>query len=102
MEENHKLLEHLSTFDPKTIMDTVINAIQSDIQANKSHNFGPKPYKPSQFYGKPKELQLVPGTDFRTGYGLQLLQRLRPPKIQLPQIKSKGGKNGWSTKLPKV
>ena len=61
LEENHKLLEQLSAFDPKTIAYTVINAVQSSTQANKPHSFGHKPYKPSQFYGKPKEPQLVPG-----------------------------------------
>ena len=44
-------------------MDTVINAVQSNTQANKPHNFSHKPYKPLQFYGKPKVPQLVPSTD---------------------------------------
>ena len=59
LEENRKLSECLSTFDPKTIADTVINAVQSNTQGGKPHSFGHKPYKPSQFYSKPKELQLV-------------------------------------------
>ena len=63
LEENRKLSERLSAFDPKTIMDTVINAIQGNIQGGKPQSFGPKQLKPSQFYGKPKEPQLVPGTD---------------------------------------
>ena len=63
LEENCILSERLSTFDPKTITDTVINAVQGNIQSSKPHSFGPKQFKPSEFYGKPKEPQLVPGTD---------------------------------------
>ena len=63
LEENRKLSEKLSTFDPKTIVDTVINAVQSNTQVKKPYNTGLKPYKPSQFYGKPKGPELVPGTD---------------------------------------
>ena len=36
LEENCKLLEHLSTFDAKTIADTIINAVQTNTQANKN------------------------------------------------------------------
>ena len=63
LEENRKLSERLSAFNPKTIADTVINAVQSNTQVKKPYNTSPKPYKPSQFYGKPKEPELVPGTD---------------------------------------
>ena len=63
IEENRKLSEHLSAFDPKTITDTVINAMQGNFQSSKPPSLGPKQFKPSQFYGKPQELQLVPGTD---------------------------------------
>ena len=63
LEENHKLSERLSAFDPKTIADTVINAVQGNTQVKKPYNASPKQYKPSQFYGKPKEPELVPGTD---------------------------------------
>ena len=64
LEENHKLSEKLSAFDPKTIADTIINAVQSNTQVKKLYNTsGLKPYKPSQFYRKPKEPELVPGTD---------------------------------------
>ena len=59
IEENRKLSERLSAFDPKTITDTVINAVQS----SKPASFAPKQFRPSQFYGKPREPQLVPGTD---------------------------------------
>ena len=59
IEENRKLSERLSAFDPKTITDTVINAVQS----SKPAGFAPKQFRPSQFYGKPREPQLVPGTD---------------------------------------
>ena len=55
--------EHLSAFDPKTITDTVINAVQGNIQSSKPQSFGPKQFRPSQFYGKAREPQLVPDTD---------------------------------------
>ena len=63
IEENRKLSECLSAFDPKTITDTVINAVQGNYQSSKPAGFAPKQFKPSQFYGKPREPQLVPGTD---------------------------------------
>ena len=85
LEENRILSERLSAFDPKTITDTVINTVQGNIQSSKPRSFGPKQFKPSEFYGKPKEPQLVPGTDgsLKTRNRLQLLQRLRPFRIQL-------------------
>ena len=63
IEENRKLSERLSAFDPKTITDTVINAVQGNYPSNKPTGFASKQFKPSQFYGKPREPQLVPGTD---------------------------------------
>ena len=63
IEENRKLSEHLSAFDPKTITDTVINAVQGNYPSNKPTGFASKQFKPSQFYGKSREPQLVPGTD---------------------------------------
>ena len=63
IEENQKLSEPLSPFDPKTITNTVINAVQGNYQSSKPVGFAPKQFKPSQFYGKPREPQLVPGTD---------------------------------------
>ena len=63
IEENWKLSERLSAFDSKTITDTVINAVQGNYQSSKPAGFAPKQFKPSQFYGKPREPQLVPGTD---------------------------------------
>ena len=63
IEENRKLLERLSAFDPKTITNTVINAVQGSIPSSKPAGFATKQFKPSQFYGKPREPQLVPGTD---------------------------------------
>ena len=53
IEENWKLSERLSAFDPKTITDTVINAAQGNYQSSKPAGFAPKQLKPSQFYGKP-------------------------------------------------
>ena len=63
IEENWKHLECLSTFDPKMITDTVINAVQGSIPSSKPVGFAAKQFKPSQFYGKPHEPQLVPGMD---------------------------------------
>ena len=63
IEENRKLSERLSAFDPKTITDTVINAVQGNYPSSKPAGFASKQFKPSQFYGKPREPQLVPGTD---------------------------------------
>ena len=63
IEENQKLSERLSAFDPKTITDTVINAVQGNYPSSKPAGFASKQFKPSQFYGKPREPQLVPGTD---------------------------------------
>ena len=63
MEENRKLSERLSIFDPKLITDTVINAVQGNYPSSKPAGFAKKQFKPSQFYGKPHEPQLVPGTD---------------------------------------
>ena len=63
IEENHKLSERLSAFDPKTINDTVINAVQGNFQSSKPPSIGQKQFRPSQFYGKPREPQLVPGMD---------------------------------------
>ena len=63
IEENCKLSERLSVFDPKTITDTVINTVQGSMPGNKPQGFSSKIFKPSQFYGKPREPQLVPGTD---------------------------------------
>ena len=65
IEENRKLSERLSAFDPKTITDTVINAVQGNYQSSKPAGFAPKQFKPSQFYGKPLEPQLIPGTVVR-------------------------------------
>ena len=63
IEENRKLSEHLSAFDPKTITDTVINAVQGNYPSRKPAGFASKQFKPSQFYSKPHEPQLIPGTD---------------------------------------
>ena len=63
IEENRKLSKCLSAFDPKTITDMVINAVQGNYPSSKPAGFTSKQFKPSQFYGKPREPQLVPGTD---------------------------------------
>ena len=91
LEENCKLSEHLSAFDPKTIADTVINAVQTNNQANKPHSFGPKPYKPSQFYRKPKEPELVPGTDgsLKPDMDCNYCKDLGHTKFNCPKLKAK-------------
>ena len=91
LEENQKLSECLSTVDPKTIVDTVINAVQSNTQANKPHSFGPKPYKPSQFYGKPKEPELVPSTDglLKPDTDCNYCKDLSHTKFNYPKLKAK-------------
>ena len=61
IEKNRKLSESLSAFDPKTITDKVINAVQGNYPSSKPAGFASKQFKPSQFYGKPCEPQLVPG-----------------------------------------
>ena len=63
IEENRKLSERLSAFNPKTVTDTVINAVQGSIPSSKPVGFAAKQFKPSQFYSKPHEPQLVPGKD---------------------------------------
>ena len=51
IEENRKLSERLSAFDPKTITDTVINTVQGNYPSSKPAGFASKQFKPSQFYG---------------------------------------------------
>ena len=63
IEENRKLSERLSAFDPKTITDTVINSVQGNYASSKPAGFAPEQFKPSQFYRKPCKPQLVPGTN---------------------------------------
>ena len=91
IEENWKLSEHLSAFDPKTITDTVINTIQGNIQSNKPQRFGPKQFRPSQFYGKPREPQLVPGTDgsLKPNKDCNYCKDLGHLKYNCPKLKEK-------------
>ena len=94
LEENRKLSERLSTFDLKTITDTVINAVQSNTQVKKPYNTSPKPYKPSQFYGKPKEPELVPGTDgsLKPDKDCNYCKDLGHLKYNCPKLKAKEAK----------
>ena len=91
LEENHKLSERLSAFNPKTIAETVINAVQSNTQASKPSSFGHKPYKPSQFYGKPKEPQLASGTDgsLKPDTDCNYCKDLGHTKFNCPKLKAK-------------
>ena len=63
IEENRKLSERLSAFDPKTITNTAINTVQGNYPSSKPAGLASKQFKPSQFYRKPCEPQLVPGMD---------------------------------------
>ena len=82
-----KLSERLSAFDPKVITDTVINAVQSSNPAS----FAPKQFKPSQFYGKPREPQLVPGTDgtLKPEINCNYCKDLGHLKYNCPKLKEK-------------
>ena len=94
IEENRKLSERLSAFDPKTITDTVINAVQGNYQSNKPAGFAPKQFKPSQFYGKPREPQLVPGTDgsLKPEIDCNYCKDLGHLKYNCPKLKEKEAK----------
>ena len=94
LEENRKLSERLSAFDPKTIADTVINTVQSNTQVKKPYATSPKPYKPSQFYGKPKEPELVPGTDgsLKPDKDCNYCKDLGHLKYNCPKLKAKEAK----------
>ena len=87
IEENQKLSEHLSPFDPKTITDMVINAVQR----SKPAGFAPKQFKPSQFYGKPHKPQLVPGTDgsLKPEIDCNFCKDLGHLKYNCPKLKEK-------------
>ena len=91
LEENHKLSERLNAFHSKTIADTVINAVQSNTQVKKPHNTGPKPYKLSQFQGKPKEPELVPGTycSLKPDKDCNYCKDLGHLKYNCPKLKAK-------------
>ena len=91
LEENCMLSKCLSTFDPKTITDTVINAVQGNFQGNKPQSFGPKQFKPLQFYGKPKEPQLVLGTDdsLKLDTDCYYCKDLGHLKFNCPKLKAK-------------
>ena len=94
IEENRKLSERLSAFDPKTITDTVINAVQGNYQSRKPAGFAPKQFKPSQFYGKPREPQLVPGTDgsLKPEIDCNYCKDLGHLKYICPKLKEKEGR----------
>ena len=94
IEENGKLSERLSTFNPKTITDTVINAVQGNYQSSKPAGFAPKQFKPSQFYGKPREPQLFPGTDGSLKPEIDCNYCKDLGHLKLPKIKGKGSQNG--------
>ena len=91
IEENQKLSEHLSAFNPKTITDTVINAMQGSMPSSKPPGFIAKQFKPSQFYGKPHEPQLILGTDgsLKPETDCNYCKDLGHPKYNCPKLKEK-------------
>ena len=91
IKENRKLSERLSTFDPKTITDTVINAMQGNILSNKPQGFNAKQFNPLQFYGKPREPQLVPGADgsLKPDTDCNYCKDLGHVKYNCPKLKEK-------------
>ena len=91
IKENRKLSECLSAFDPKTITDTVINAVQGNYPSSKPAGFAAKQFKPSQFYGKPCEPQLVPDMDgsFKTRNRCNYCKDLGHLKYNCPNLKEK-------------
>ena len=73
------------------ITDTVINVVQGSIPSSKPAGFTAKQFKPSQFYGKPREPQLVPGTDgsFKPETDCNYCKDLRHLKYNCPKLKEK-------------
>ena len=83
----------------------VINAIQGNIQASKPHSFGPKQFKSLQFYSKPKEPQLISGTDgfLKPDTDCKYCKDLGHLKFICPKLKAKearmaGQQNYWKSK----
>ena len=91
IEENRKLSEHLSAFDPKTITNMVTNAIQGSMPSHKPQGFNGKQFKSSQFYGKPREPQLMPGTDglLKLNTDCNYCKDLGHLKYNCPKLKEK-------------
>ena len=91
IEENQKLSECLSAFDRKTITDTVINAVQGNYPSSKPTGFASKQFKPSQFYDKPREPQLVPGMDglLKPEINFNYCKDLGNLKYNCPKLKEK-------------
>ena len=91
IKENQKLSEGLSAFDPKSITDTVINAVQGNYPSSEPTGFASKQFKPSQFYGKPREPQLFPGTDgsLKPGTDCNYCKDLGHLKYDCPKLKEK-------------
>ena len=89
-------MERLSTFNPKTITDTVINAVQGNYPSSKPAGFASKQFKPSQFYGKPHEPQLVPGTDgsLKPETDCNYCKDLGHLKYNCPKLKEKEARMG--------
>ena len=69
----------------------VINAVQGNYQSSKPAGFAPKQFKPSQFYGKPREPQLVPGTDglLKPEIDCNYCEDLGHLKYNCPKLKEK-------------
>ena len=104
IEENQKLSERLSTFEPKTITDTVINAVKGSIPSSKPSGFSAKQFKPSQFYGKPCEPQLVPGMDgsLKPETDCNYCKDLGHLKYNCPRLKEKEARIAGQQKLQQI
>ena len=71
-----------------------------EIISSKPAGFAPKQFKPSQFYGKPREPQLVPGTDgsLKPEIYCNYCKDLGHLKYNCPKLKE-GSQNGRASGL---
>ena len=94
LDENRKLAEKLNALDPKLIAESVANAVQSSSGSKPptfSNHSGQKPFKPTQFYGKQKEPELVPGVDgsLKPDVNCNYCKDLGHMKFNCPKLKEK-------------
>ena len=94
LDENRKLAEKLNALDPKLIAESVASAVQSSSGSKPStfsNHPGQKPFKPTQFYGKQKEPELVPGVDgsLKPDVNCNYCKDLGHMKFNCPKLKEK-------------
>ena len=80
--------------DPKLIAESVASAVQSSSGSKPStfsNHPGQKPFKPTQFYGKQKEPELVPGVDgsLKPDVNCNYCKDLGHMKFNCPKLKEK-------------